>query len=140
MQTRPRKNRTSQAEQRGRPGEAIKECAFERSGVDAQELASLKSRQKEAAPDLSRLVQHRLTLPFAEDLNRLAAAIETASGQGKALETAEQERRRYHLQWIAGIVAAHNFASDLVESEEQALTKLQLVLKEQETQTQEAET
>jgi len=100
----------------------------------------LEGRKKEAAADLSRLSQHRLMLPFAEDLSRLDAAIETASGQGKALETAEKERRGFYLQWIAGIVAAHNFANNLVESEEQDLTHLQQGLKAQETHKQEVDT
>jgi DNA repair protein SbcC/Rad50 len=99
----------------------------------------LEKRKTEAAAHLSRLTQHRLTLPFAEDLNRLDAVIGTAQDQSKKLETAKQEQRRSHLLWITGIVGACDFASKLVEREEQALTKLQQTRKEQETQKQEAE-
>ncbi len=99
----------------------------------------LQGRKNEANADISRLHQHRMTLPFAQDLNKLDAAVEMAKAQSKALDTAEQQRRRFYLQWIAGVASAYEFANSLVGGEEQALTNLQGVLAGQQATRQQAE-
>ena len=99
-----------------------------------QQQEKLAARYRTAAPDLQRLRQHRLTMPYSEDLSRLDAAGSHATEQAQKLKTAEEERRERHWQWITGVVAADEFATNLVNQENEAIRQAEEAIKVHEAQ------
>ena len=99
-----------------------------------QQQQKLAGQYETAAPDLQRLRQHRLTMPYSEDLGQLDAAALHATEQGQKLKTAEEERRERHWQWITGVVAADELATNLINQEKEAIRKTEESIKDHEGQ------
>jgi len=87
-----------------------------------------------AAPALTRLRDHRLTIPYAEDLGRLQSAQAAMQEQGRKLDSAEREKQRCHRAWMIGMVAAADFAVALRDREQQAVRRAEQSIADQETQ------
>ena len=87
-----------------------------------QEVLTLKRR--DAEPDFHRLSQHRLTIPYADDLGRMEAAIEGSTELRRKLGSAETEQQQAHVEWLIGIFAASEFVQSLIAQQEQALAEL----------------
>lgn len=86
---------------------------------------ALQARAQAAQPEISRLTRHRLTLPLAEALNRLDAALGQAGEQAEKRLAAAGEQQQTQGEWGAGLAAACEFAASLLQQEQAALAQAQ---------------
>jgi len=76
--------------------------------------AALEQRAQSVASDMALLAQHRLALPYLEDLNHLEASEREVREQERRLSIAQESRDRAFSGHVDGVLAAGDFAAALM--------------------------
>jgi exonuclease SbcC len=93
------------------------ELATEKELV-AREAVLLKNKEA-AEADLKRLISHRNTAPFADDLTRLDVAMKHSKDFEGSVQSARTHAAKCHTAWIIGIVAGCEFVQELIAKQKQ---------------------